>query len=299
MSTLSRTIDSRSDRRFNAVNGIVLGLFALSILYPLVYVTCASVSDPSAVISGRMWLWPVDGTLEAYRTVAEYNTIVRGFANSGIYAIGGAAIAVVLTMLAAYPLSRRDLYGVNWIMVLFLIPMFFAGGMIPMYLVIKDLGMLNTRWAIMVPGALTTFNVIITRTFFRINIPDELHEAARVDGCSDWRFFLRIVLPLSKPIIAVMFLFAAVSQWNNWFQALIYLTNESLYPLQLVLRQILILNSLDPSAITDPQKFLQLQELRDLLKFAVIVVSMVPPLVLYPFVQRHFVKGVMIGSVKG
>jgi putative aldouronate transport system permease protein len=290
--------ESRGDRSFSFFNSLILFLFALSVLYPLVYVVSASITNPDAVNAGRMWLWPVDVTMDAYRTVAEYHSIVRGFLNSLFYAVVGTSISVCLTLLAAYPLSRRDLYGGKWFMVIFLIPMFFTGGIIPTYLVVHDLGILNTRWALVLPGAMTVWNVIITRTFFRVTIPDGLLEAARIDGCNDFRFFLRIVLPLSKPIIAVNALFYAVAQWNGFFNALIYLTNENLFPLQLVLRQILIQNQVDPAQISDARQLLEQQHLRDLLKYAVIVIASLPPLIIYPFVQKHFVKGVMIGSLK-
>lgn len=299
MSVTTRIKEPRSDRIFGRATAVLLTLFAVSVLYPLIYVVSASVSNPADVNAGKMWLWPVDVTLKAYHQVAKYHSIWLGFLNSLTYAVGFTVVSVALTLLAAYPLSRRDLYGVGWLMVPFLIPLFFNGGIIPTYLVIRDLGLLNTRWAMILPGALTAWNVIIARTFFRVTIPHELLEAARIDGCSDWRFFLRIVIPLSKPIIAVIALFAAVASWNGYFNALIYLTNDNLFPLQLVLRQILILNTVDVSQVTDAAQLLQRQELRDLLKYAVIVIASIPPLLVYPFVQKYFVRGVMIGSVKG
>lgn len=298
MATKRSIRETGSDRVFSLVNVGVLAIFTLSVLYPLVYVISASISDPHAVNSGSMWLWPVHVTTEAYHTVLEYHEIVTGFLNSIFYAVVGAFISCCLTLLAAYPLSRKDLYGRTPLMIFFLIPMLFSGGMIPTYLVVHDLHLLNTRWALILPTALSVWNVIITRTFFHVTIRDELLEAARIDGCNDFRFFLRIVLPLSKPIIAVNALFYAVAQWNTYFNALIYLTNESLFPLQLVLRQILILNSVDPSQVTDAALLAHQQDLRDLLKYALIVVASVPPLIAYPFVQKHFIKGVMIGSIK-
>lgn len=299
MATRTRIRDSRSDRIFTAWNVTILTLFTVSVLYPLVYIVSASISDPHAVNSGKMWLWPVQVTIEGYRTVFAYHEIVTGFLNSLFYAVVGATFSVSLTLLAAYPLSRRDLYGRGPIMVYFLIPMVFSGGMIPTYLVVHQLGLLNTRWALVIPGAVSVFQVIITRTFFQVAIPEELLEAARVDGCNDFRFFFRMVLPLSKPIIAVNALFYAVGQWNSWFNALIYLTNQHLFPLQLVLRQILILNSVDPSQVTDASLLAHQQALQDLLKYGLIVIASIPPLLAYPFVQKHFVKGMMIGSLKG
>jgi putative aldouronate transport system permease protein len=290
--------DTRQDKVFNVVNYVVLGLFTLAVLYPLIYIMSASISDPLAVSSGEVWLWPVDLNLDGYRAVLEYHSIVQGFLNSVWYAVVGSLIALALTLLAAYPLSRRDLFGRNGLMFFFTFTMLFSGGLIPTYLVVHDLGLLNTRWAIVLPGAMGVWNMIITRTYYQVTIPNELLEAARIDGCSDFQFFWRIVLPLSKPIIAVNLLFVAVGQWNQFFNALIYLTNESLFPLQLVLREILIQNTIDPTQM-DAAEMLRRQELRDLLKYCLIVIAMVPPLLAYPFVQKHFVKGIMIGSLKG
>jgi putative aldouronate transport system permease protein len=290
--------DTRQDKVFNVVNYVVLGLFTLAVLYPLIYIISASVSDPLAVSSGRVWLWPVDINLDGYRAVIQYHSIVQGFLNSVWYAVVGSVVALALTLLAAYPLSRRDLFGRNGLMFFFTFTMLFSGGLIPTYLVVHDLGLLNTRWAIVLPGAMGVWNMIITRTYYQVTIPNELLEAARIDGCSDFQFFWRIALPLSKPIIAVNLLFVAVGQWNQFFNALIYLTNESLFPLQLVLREILIQNTIDPTQM-DAAEMLRRQELRDLLKYCLIVIAMVPPLLAYPFVQKHFVKGIMIGSLKG
>jgi putative aldouronate transport system permease protein len=290
--------DTRQDKVFNVVNYVVLSLFTIAVLYPLIYIISASFSDPLAVSSGEVWLWPVDINLGGYRAILEYHSIVRGFLNSVWYAVVGSLIALALTLLAAYPLSRRDLFGRNWLMFFFTFTMLFSGGLIPTYLVVHDLGLLNTRWAIVLPGAMGVWNMIITRTYYQVTIPHELLEASRIDGCSDFQFFWRIVLPLSKPIIAVNLLFVAVGQWNQFFNALIYLTDESLFPLQLVLREILIQNTIDPTQM-DAAEMLRRQELRDLLKYCLIVVAMVPPLLAYPFVQKHFVKGIMIGSLKG
>lgn len=290
--------DTRQDKVFSAVMNVVLALFGLAVLYPLVYIISASVSDPFAVTSGEVWLWPVDINLNGYRAVIEYHSIVRGFLNSLWYAGVGSLISVTITLLGAYPLSRRDLWGRNYFMFFFVFTMLFSGGLIPTYLVVHDLGLLNTRWALVLPGAMAAWNLIITRTYYQVTIPYELLEAAKIDGCDDFRFFWKIVLPLSKPIIAVNALFFAVGHWNQFFNALIYLTNEDLFPLQLVLREILIQNTVDPTQM-DAAELLRRQELRDLLKYCLIVVAMIPPLLAYPFVQKHFVKGIMIGSLKG
>jgi putative aldouronate transport system permease protein len=297
--SVSATRESRSDRVFNVVNYLILAAFLLVVLYPLVYIVSASFSNPTAVLSGRMWLWPVDMTLDGYRAIFEYQSIVRGYLNSIFYVVAGTTVNVTITLLAAYPLSRRDLWGRNYIMVLFVFTMLFSGGLIPTYLVVQETGLLNTRWALIIPTALAVWNVIITRTYFQVTIPHELLEAARVDGCDDFRFFLRIVLPLAKPIIAVNALFYAVGHWNQFFNALIYLTDESLFPLQLILREILVQNTVDPAQMNDAQEMLRRQNLRELLKYSLIVVASLPPLLAYPFVQKYFVKGVMIGSLKG
>jgi len=291
--------DRGSDRVFNIVNYAVLLLFLIAVAYPLIYVVSASLSDPRAVISGRMWLWPVDFTTAGYTAVFENSKVITGFRNSLFYTVAGTFVSIVLTILVAYPLSRRDLAGRNAIMGLFVFTLIFSGGLIPTYLTVRQLGMLNTPWAMIIPTALSVYNMIITRTFFQYTIPDEMLEAAQLDGCSDFRFVRDMVIPLSGPIIAVNALFYAVGQWNAYFNALIYLTNQNLFPLQLVLREILVQNQVDLSTMGDISKIVQRQQLSDLLKYSLIVVASVPLLVIYPFVQKHFVRGVMIGSLKG
>jgi ABC-type glycerol-3-phosphate transport system permease component len=291
--------ETRSDRIVMICNYTALGLFTLAVLYPLVYVVSASLSEPKNVVSGKVWLWPVGFSIESFKAVFDYDAIMSGFGNSVLYAAGGAIVATVLTLLAAYPLSRKGVPGKGLIMALFVFTMMFNGGLIPTYLVVDRIGLLNTRWAIILPAALAVWNMIITRTYFQTTIPEELVEAAKVDGCSDFGFFWRVVLPLSKPIIAVNLLFYAVAQWNSWFSALIYLTNEHLFPLQLVLRQILIQNNFDPSQVRDTAELIRMKELQEQLKFSLIVIATIPPLLVYPFVQKHFVKGAMVGSLKG
>lgn len=291
--------ESGSDRIFSILNYLVLAAFFIIVLYPLVYVVSASFSNPTAVVSGRMWLLPVEPTLDGYRAIFTYESIIRGYLNSIFYVVVGTLVNVTMTILAGYPLSRRDLYGRQWIMFLFVFTTLFSGGLIPTYLVVQDVGLLNTRWALIVPTALVVFNVIITRTYFLMTIPHELLEAAQIDGCDDFTFLRTVVLPLSGPIVAVNALFYAIGHWNQFFSALIYLTDESLFPLQLVLREILVQNSIDPAQMTDAQELLRRQNLRDLLKYSLIVVASVPPLLVYPFVQRYFVKGMLIGSLKG
>ena len=299
MPTVTAVKEPKQDKAFNVVNYFVLSIFLLVVLYPLVFIISASISSPIAVSSGEVWLWPVDITWNGYQAVFEYRTIVSGFLNSLFYAGVGTLVNVSMTLLAAYPLARRNLYGRNVLMFFFAFTLLFGGGLIPTYLVVKDLGLLDTRWALILPTAMGVWNMIITRTFYQVTIPDELHEAARIDGCDDFNFFWRVVVPLSKPIIAVNALLYAVAHWNQFFNALIYLTDQALFPLQLVLREIVIQNRIDPGAMVDASELARRQELRDLLKYCLIVIALIPPLIAYPFVQKHFVKGIMIGSLKG
>ncbi|WP_228266154.1 carbohydrate ABC transporter permease [Microlunatus elymi] len=295
-----RIKDPAVDRGYQVVNYCVLGFFTVAVLYPLIYVFSSSVSSGYAIASGKVVLWPVGLNFEAYKTIFSSPHILIGLGNSIFYAVVGAMIGTALTILAAYPLSRKDLYGRRPLMFFLLIPTLFSAGIIPNYVVVQQLGLLNTRWAIVLPAAMTVFNVIITRTFYQLNIPDELLEAGKVDGASNLRFFLSIALPLSKPIIAVNMLFYAVGQWNSWFSAMIYLTNTDLYPLQLVLREVLTLGSVNPDQVgsMSAAEFAHRQDLFNKLRYALIVVAMLPPLIAYPFVQRHFVKGALIGSLK-
>jgi putative aldouronate transport system permease protein len=290
--------DTGGDRAFNVANYAILTLFLLVILYPLVFIVSSSISDPAAVTSGQVWLWPVRPTLIAYERIFREPALIRGFLNSLFYTGVGTAINVVLTILAGYPLSRKDLPGRGVILFLFFFTTLFSGGLIPTYVIVGQLGLLNTRWAMILPPALAVWNVIITRTYFQTTIPDELLEAAQLDGCSDFRFLWDVVRPLSGPIIAVNALFYAVGHWNGYFDALIYLTDPNLYPLQLVLRSILVQNQTNLHMTGDIQTQLLRENLADLLKYALIVVSSIPLLLAYPFVQKHFVKGALIGSLK-
>ncbi|MCC2684651.1 MAG: carbohydrate transporter permease [Paenibacillaceae bacterium] len=288
------------DRWFNAINLLVLGLFFLTVLYPLIFIISSSISDADAVVSGRVWLWPVGFSLEGYKAVFEYHKVWVGFANSLFYASVGTLFNVAVTILAAYPLSRKGLSGRNLIMFLFVFTMLFNGGLIPTYLLVKDIGLLNTRWALIIPEAMSVFNMIVMRTYFQTSIPHELLEASQIDGCNDFRFLWKIVLPLSAPILAVITLFYAVEHWNEYFNALIYLNDERKYPLQLFLRQVLIQNSVDTTMLDlDIKQAKEMEGLKYLLKYGLIVVSSIPLIVAYPFVQKHFVKGLMIGSLKG
>lgn len=290
--------ESVGDQIFMFFVYLFLVVFLLIVLYPLVYIVSASFSDPLAVTAGRVWLFPVDFSLRGYQVTFQNPQILTGYLNSLFYTVFGTLISVILTVLVAYPLSRRDLYGSNVLMFLITFTLIFSGGLIPTYLVVKQLGMIDTRWALLIPQAVAAFQVIIARTFFRSAIPDELVEAAELDGCNDLQFLWSVVLPLSKPIIAVLALMYAISQWNGYFDALLYLKSADLQPLQLVLRNILILNT-TASGVMDAAAMAQRQQLADLLKYCLIVVGSVPVLAIYPFVQRYFVKGMLIGSIKG
>ena len=288
-----------SDRAFDVVNTIFITLAILIVSYPLIYIISASISDHNAVVSGKVWLFPVGFDLNAYKAVFSNRMILSGYMNSLLYMALGTTLSVFLTVLAAYPLSRKEFYGRNIFMGIFLFTMLFTGGLIPTYLVVQKLGIIDTRLAMILPNAMGIWNVIVTRTYLATTISDELYEAAQIEGTSDIKFLFSFVFPLSGPIIAVMSLYYAVWIWNSYFDALIYLKSRELFPLQIVLRNILILNQMDGNMIKDISIMARKQGLADVLKYALIVVSSAPLLIIYPFVQKHFVKGIMIGSVKG
>jgi putative aldouronate transport system permease protein len=300
MSRSNAIRESHVDKLFLACIYVFLGAILLSVLYPLIYILSSSFSSPQAVVAGRVWLFPVDFSLAGYEAVFKNPQIMIGYRNSALYTLAGVIINIVLTVMLAYPLARKDFYGRNFIMVLLIITMLFNGGLIPYYITVKSVGILNTPWAMLLPQAMAVWQVIIARTFFQTTIPEELYEAAELDGCSDLQFLLRVVLPLSKPILAVLVLMYAVGHWNAYFDALIFLKSSNLFPLQIILRNILILNNIDASSMMiDANQMAVREGLKDLLKFSLIVISSLPVLILYPFIQKHFVKGIMIGSLKG
>ncbi|MDR4949650.1 carbohydrate ABC transporter permease [Neobacillus cucumis] len=299
MAQTAKTIKSKEDKIFDVVNTIFLTLICLAVLYPLYFVIIASISNPNMVYNGEVWLFPKEITFEGYKRIFSDPKIWLGYKNTVIYTVVGTVVQVSLTLMAAYALSRKDFYGKSFFMMVILFTMFFNGGLIPTYLVVKDLGMLNTVWAMILPKAVAVWNLIVARSFFEENIPNELLEAGKIDGCSNTKFFLKVVLPLSKPIIAVMVLFYAVGQWNSYFDALIYLNDESLYPLQLILRNILTQNQLSVKMLSDLDNLAAQQQVGEIIKYGIIIVGALPLLIVYPFVQRHFVKGVLIGGVKG
>ena len=288
------------DRVVYFINYILLGLLLITILYPLVYVVSASFSSGEALASGKVRLFPVEPTLLSYKTVFEYDAIWVGFVNSIIYTVVGTGVSMVLTLLAAYPLSRDDFRGKKVLSSIFLFTMMFSGGLIPTYMLVKNLGLMNTMWSIILPTAVSAYNVIVARTFFNQTIPKELLEASQMDGCSDFRFFSQIVIPLSKPIVAVLCLWIAISLWNGYFNPLIYINEESKYPLQLVLRRILLMSQVNfANANIDPARVAANRYLSQMLQYSTIIISSLPLMILYTFIQKYFVKGVMIGSVKG
>ncbi len=288
---------SREDRAFTAVIAVVVGLIMLLTIYPLYIVVISSFSAPMEVISGHVWLLPQGFSAEGYRRVFQNSDIFMSYKNTIIYTVLGTAVSLFFTLSAAYPLSRKKLYGRTGLMLLFTFTMFFKGGMIPTYLTVKGLGLYNNIWVMVLMGSLSIYNMIVARTFLQNTIPNEIYEATEMDGANDIQVFFQIVLPLSMPILAVLSLFYAVGIWNNYFTGLIYLKSRSLYPLQLVLREILVN---DTSDMTDTLEVNMNKLLvQESVKYCVIVVSSVPMLVLYPFLQRFFAKGVMIGAIKG
>ncbi len=290
---------SLEDEIFMFINNSFLVVFFLMVFYPILYIVSASLSSTDAVMSGEVWLIPVRPTLKGYAAVFRNNSILIGYGNSLYYTVFGTILNLFMTIIAAYPLSRKDFKARNVIMFLFTFTMMFSGGLIPSFLLIKNLNILNTRWAMIIPVAMRVWNVIVTRTYYQSTISNELLEAAQLDGCNDLKFMWYVVIPLSKAISAVMVMFYAVGHWNSFFNALIYLNEKKLYPLQIILRDILIMNSIDTDMLMDPDAQSEMLGLRELLKYALIIVASMPVLCLYPFVQKHFVKGIMIGAIKG
>nr|WP_212972001.1 carbohydrate ABC transporter permease [Bacillus sp. J14TS2] len=293
---------AKTDRIFDICNKILVWFFIIIIMYPLIYIVSASISDPSFVNSGQMWLWPKGITFEGFQRVFQNTDIWIGYRNTIFYTLLGTFINLAVTLPAAYALSRQELIGKKVIMALFVFTMFFEGGLIPTYLLVRDLSMVNTIWALVIPSAAAMWNIIVTMTFFKMTIPKGLEEAAEMDGASQFRTFFQIVLPLSAPIIAVMALFYGVGHWNQYFGAMIYLSDEKLFPLQLFLRKILIQQQMTADMMMQSGSAEALSEharIADIIKYAVMIVSAAPLLIVYPFLQRFFLKGVLIGSIKG
>lgn len=291
--------DSLEDKLLYGFVGIFLVVFTIMVAYPLVYVLSSSLSSGAAVSAGRVLLWPVDFSLRGYEAVFNHRNILSGYRNTLMYTVVGTAFNITVTMICAYPLSRRDMQWKKFYMIIFVITMYFSGGLIPTYMVINNLGLINNFWVMVLPGLMGVYNMIVARTFIMSTIPLEVLESAQIDGCSDVHYFFRIVLPLSKAIIAVMGLFYGVSHWNAYFNAMIYLSKPAMYPLQLILRQILVLNQVSMNDMMDPELIAANIGMADLLKFSLIVVATLPILAIYPFAQKYFIKGIMVGSLKG
>lgn len=294
-----RISTSKSDTVFYVISGIIMTILLIIALYPMIFVLSASFSSGDAVSSGKVILWPVEFNLEGYKTVFRNDDILRAYWNTLLYTVVGTLINVAMALITAYPLSRKDLKGRNFLMLIFTFTMFFSGGMIPAYINTNNLHLMNTFWVMVLPGALSVYNMIITRTFIQSSIPHEMLEAASIDGCNDTRYFFSFVLPLSKAIIAVNTLFSAVNHWNAYFNAMIYLNDREKLPLQNIMRELLVLNEMNLSDLMDPEQALLLLNSVAVLKYSLIVVATVPILCAYPFAQKYFVKGVMIGSIKG
>ncbi|HOJ10262.1 MAG TPA: carbohydrate ABC transporter permease [Clostridiales bacterium] len=293
---------SKDDIIFETINTILITIFFVIVLYPLLFVLSASISDPSLVSQGKIILLPKGINFNGYKRVLAYSDIWLGYRNTIFYAITGTLISLFLTLTSAFSLSRKDFIGKNIFVVFFTVTMFFSGGLIPTYMVIKSLGMRNTVFAQLLPGAVSFMNIIVVRTFYQTSIPDSLQEAASIDGCSIFRLFVSIILPLSKPIIAVMGLFYGVAQWNSYFKALIYISDRKIFPLQLILREILVVNQINMDLLMNEGELEVIHkrvELATLLKYSVIVVSTLPVIAAYPFLQKYFIKGVMVGAIKG
>lgn len=289
---------SSRDKMFKIVNSALLLLVILSILIPMIYVLAASFMNPTTLINEGVSLNPTDWTVDGYKRVLADSTIFRGFLNSFLYSAGFGLMNVFFTTTAAYPLSRDDLLFRKPIMAFFAITMFFGGGLVPTYLLIRNLGMLNTPWALILPGSLSVGHLLLTTVYIR-SLPDEMLEAARIDGANDIQVFIRIVLPLIKPIMFVVFLYSFVGMWNGYFEAMIYIRSPELEPLQLILRRILVQNQPQANMVGAQTAMAEMQKVAELIKYATIVVSSTPLLIMFPFFQKYFEEGVVQGSIKG
>ncbi|MBR5980491.1 MAG: carbohydrate ABC transporter permease [Firmicutes bacterium] len=288
--------DTMGDKVFYIINGIFLGLVALIVLYPLYFIIIASISDPDAVLAGRVVLYPVDITFNGFAKILERTDVWTGYLNTIIYTVLTVVLSLLVTIPAGWALSRKTLPGKKWFMIFFIIPMFFGGGLIPFYNVMSSLGLVNTIWAVILPSILSVWNLFMAKTFFESSIPNGLIEAAKIDGAGQFRIFGSVVIPLSKAVIAVMALYYAVGQWNSYFNAMIFLQDETKYPLQLVLKEILIAS--ESTTGGSGETILEQFRLSNQIKYVSVIVSSLPVLCLYPFVQKYFAQGVMIGSLK-
>jgi putative aldouronate transport system permease protein len=291
----------KSDRFFDVINIFLLSLMMLIVAYPLILVVSSSFSDPFEVLMGRVWLLPKKISVAGYQLILERKELWIGYRNTIFYAVFGTAVNLFLTVITAYPLSQKEFYIRKPLMLIYSFTMYFGGGLIPTYFLVKNLGMLDSVWSMIIPGAVSIWNVIIARTFFQSSIPGELKEACLLDGCSEIQYLVKVVLPLSAPILAVLLLFYVVGHWNEYFSAMIYLKSRDKFPLQLFLREILVLSQMEKEMASgmDAASAAEKLKLGEAIKYGVIIVSSLPVLVLYPFLQRFFVKGIMVGSLKG
>lgn len=290
---------SRGDRVFQAAVYAIIVLIAVFTLYPLIYSLSASVSEPREILNGHVWLYPVNVTTNAYQRVFRSADIQSGYLNTIIYAVAGTALNLLMTIAAAYPLSMKDMKGRNFITIMITFTMFFSGGMIPTYINIKNLGLLNTRWSVILPGLINVTNLLILRNYFINSVPDELHEAAEIDGSSPMNTLFTIILPLSKSILVVITIYYFVAHWNAYFDAMMYITKRNKWPLQVFLRQILLLSQMGDMAETMGADDANTALLYASLKYAIIIIAALPLIIVYPLVQKFFEKGIMLGSVKG
>lgn len=303
MAHSTRIHETRFDRAFNAINTALVLLITFVILLPLLNVVACSFSEPDAIMTNSVFIWPVGLNTAAYARLFKLQDIWMGYANSLFYAIVGTAFNLLVTVMCAYPLSCKDMMGHKLFLGIFTFTMFFSGGTIPTYLVVRSCRLINTRWALIIPGIMSVYNMILARTYFMTSIPAELREAARIDGANEAKVLVRIVLPLSMPILAVLAMYYAVGHWNSYMSGLIYLTDKTKYPLQLIIRDYLLsdalLDELTSGGNVTSEYLAKAMGEREVLKYAIIIVSTLPMLILYPFVQKHFMKGVMVGSIKG
>lgn len=300
MANQSKIKKGKEDVIFTVVNTTLLTLIMLIILYPLYFIIIASFSDPLEVLAGNVILLPKKINVESYKMVFRDPQILTGYRNTILYTLLGTAVNIVLTVLAAYPLSRKDFSGKKFFTIMLAVTMFFSGGLIPTFLLMSNtLHLLDTIWAMILPSAISVWNVIIVRTYFQTSIPQELSEAAMVDGCSDFKLLVLVILPLSMPVLAVMILFYGVAHWNSFFDALIYLSNKELFPLQLILRSILVQNTMSEDMVAEVDSLANRQVMAETIKYALIVVASAPIIAVYPFLQKYFVKGIMVGAIKG
>lgn len=298
--TKSGKLTGLSEKSSDIILVVICAIILFIVAYPLYYVLIASVSDPYDVYAGKTFLLPSQFTLDGYKSVFADPNILTGLLNSFKYTIIGTIFSVVVLYLAAYPLSVKDLPGRKFFSIFFIITMYFGGGMVPTYLVVKQTGLINNMWALFLPGGVAVGNMIIVRNFFENSIPKEMVEAANIDGASKWTTFIKIVVPLSRSIMAVMVVFSMVAYWNDWFTSMIYLPSPNKAPLPLVLRNILIKSSASASqASTISGGFAELNKMTEMIKFSSIIIAALPMLIIYPFVQKYFEKGFMAGAVKG